>query len=610
VPEASRRDEESGEKPDERIDAVSGDGAPEGPEGFGDAEGERPSVTPGLLGHTDPDGTTPETIENFSISTTTTILEDWRTYGYTPPSGVPIGPLRRGAPGAAPWPDRMRTLLRTPMSERPAYERSHRLVAPAPEDRTALPSGTPGGGTSGGSGNISSGAGATAVGSAADLAGSGSSGSSAPRVLDLTLRIAELLLASGESAEDVEAAMLGVTHAYGLDRCEPTVTFTLLTISYQPSLVEPPVSIDRVVRRRGTDYTRLAAVYHLVGDITSEEASVEEAYRRLAEIRRNRHPFPGWAITVCGGGLTGAATLLVGGRLDFYAVVVFVAALCAHVVGDRLAWVLASRGLPEFYQFVLAAMPAAAVGIVLVFVDPSDTARASVAITGGLFALFPGRALVAAVADGLTAFYITAAARLLEVMYLVVGIVVGVLLMLYGGAGLGARLHPEQALLKHTDPPLQLVAAALLTICFAVMLQTDRHQLALVTINGAVGWSVFGALTVQAGVSPILATGLAAGLVGLFGQLASRYEYASALPYVTAALGPLLPGSAIYLGILGLAQGDPQAGIVSLSTAIATALALAVGVNLGGEIARLFMRIPYGEPGALLRRGAKRTRGF
>ena len=124
-------------------------------------------------------------------------------------------------------------------------------------------------------------------------------GPAVPRVLDLTLRIGELLLAGGEGAEDVEAAMFAVSHAYGLDRCEPNVTFTLLSISYQPSLVEDPVTASRAVRRRGTDYTRLAAVFRLVDDITTEDEDVtlEEAYRRLAEIRRNRHPYPGWALT-------------------------------------------------------------------------------------------------------------------------------------------------------------------------------------------------------------------------------------------------------------------------------------------------------------------------
>ena len=92
-----------------------------------------------------------------------------------------------------------------------------------------------------------------------------------PRVLDLTLRIGELLLAGGEGAEDVEAAMFAVARAYGLDRCEPTVTFTLLSITHQPSLVDDPVTASRTVRRRGTDYTRLAAVFRLVDDISTAE---------------------------------------------------------------------------------------------------------------------------------------------------------------------------------------------------------------------------------------------------------------------------------------------------------------------------------------------------
>ncbi len=92
-------------------------------------------------------------------------------------------------------------------------------------------------------------------------------------MLDLTLRIGELLLAGGEGAEDVEAAMFAVCRSYGLDRCEPNVTFTLLSISYQPSLVDDPVTASRTVRRRGTDYTRLAAVFQLVDDLSDAETA-------------------------------------------------------------------------------------------------------------------------------------------------------------------------------------------------------------------------------------------------------------------------------------------------------------------------------------------------
>ncbi|MGC5000639.1 MULTISPECIES: threonine/serine ThrE exporter family protein [unclassified Streptomyces] len=470
---------------------------------------------------------------------------------FTPATGVPMITLITDAP----WQDRMRTMLRMPVAERPALEPVVRS-----EDE----------------------------------------GPAVPRVLDLTLRIGELLLAGGEGAEDVEAAMFAVCRSYGLDRCEPTVTFTLLSITYQPSLVEDPVTASRTVRRRGTDYTRLAAVFRLVDDLTDAEAhlSLEEAYGRLAEMRRNRHPYPGWALTMASGGLAGAASVLVGGDA-----IVFVAAALGAMLGDRLAWLLAGRGLPEFYQFTVAAMPPAAIGVAFALADVD--VKASAVVTGGLFALLPGRALVAGVQDGLTGFYITASARLLEVMYFFVAIVIGVLTVLYFGVQVGGELNPDAALNIQSRPVLQILASMVLSLTFAVLLQQERSTVLWVTLNGGVAWSVYGALH-TANFSPVASTAVAAGLVGLFGQLLARYQFASALPFTTAAIGPLLPGSATYFGLLSIAQSHVDKGLVSLAKAVSLAMAIAIGVNLGAEISRLTLRI--GSPGK--RRAAKRTRGF
>ena len=493
--------------------------------------------------------------EGSAFSTPSTYSAQHAAAAFTPATGIPVVSLTKDLP----WQDRMRTMLRMPVAERPA-----------PEPRPKVEEGGP----------------------------------AVPRVLDLTLRIGELLLAGGEGAEDVEAAMFAVCRSYGLDRCEPNVTFTLLSISYQPSLVDDPVTASRTVRRRATDYTRLAAVFQLVDDLSDPEShiSLEEAYRRLAEIRRNRHPYPGWVLTGASGLLAGAASVLVGGD-----VIVFIAAMLGAMLGDRLAWLCAGRGLPEFYQFTVAAMPPAAIGVALTVAHVD--VKASAVITGGLFALLPGRALVAAVQDGLTGFYITASARLLEVMYLFVGIVVGVLVVLYFGVNLDAKLNPDAAVRIAERPGWQIGASMLLSLTFAVLLQQERATVLWVTLNGGVAWSVYGALHYPGGWSPVASTAVAAGLVGLFGQLLSRYRFASALPYTTAAIGPLLPGSATYFGLLSIAQNNVDKGLVSLATAASLAMAIAIGVNLGSEISRLFLRVPGGASAAG-RRAAKRTRGF
>lgn len=474
---------------------------------------------------------------------------------YTGPPGFPVTRLKD-----SPWQDRMRTVLRMPVDVRPV---------PDPSQRLAVETGP-------------------AVG----------------RVLDLTLRIGELLLSGGEGAEDVEAAMFAVARSYGLDRCEPTVTFTLLSITHQPSLVDDPVSANRTVRRRGTDYTRLSAVFSLVNDITAHEVdiSLEDAYRRLAEIRRNRHPYPGWVLTGAAGLLAGAASTLVGGG-----VLVFFAAALGAVLGDRLAWLCAGRGLPEFYQFVVAAMPPAAMGVALKMTELD--VRSSAIITGGLFALLPGRALVAAVQDGLTGYYITASARLLEVMYLFIGIIMGVLVVLYIGLQFGSNPQPEDVLQIEQRPLLQIAASMVLVFTFAILLQQERSTVWFVTLNGGIAWVIYGALHYAAKMPPVPSTAIAAGLVGLFGQLLARHRFSSALPFVTAAIGPLLPGSATYYGLLLIAENRLNEGLGSLTNAAAIALAIAIGVNLGSETSRLFMRIP-GAASAAKRGAAKRTRGF
>ncbi|MGH4033234.1 threonine/serine ThrE exporter family protein [Actinomycetota bacterium Odt1-20B] len=505
-----------------------------------------------------PASSTQET-ERSAFSTPHTYSSRNPPPAFTPAQGIPMVRLTKDVP----WQDQMRTMLRLPVAERPAPEPSQKQ-----EDDAGLP---------------------------------------VPRVLDLTLRIGELLLAGGEGAEDVEAAMFAVCRSYGLDRVEPTVTFTLLSISYQPSLVDDPVTASRTVRRRGTDYTRLAAVFQLVHDISDPEVdvSLENAYRQLAEIRRNRHPYPGWALTAASGLLAGAASVLVGGG-----VLVFVIAACGAMLGDRLAWLCAGRGLPEFYQFVVAAMPPAALGVAL-SLSHTQEVRASAVITGGLFALIPGRALVAGVQDGLTGYYITAAARLLEVVYLIVAIVCGVLLVLSLGVMLDATgLKPETTFEQvPTRPVVQILASMALSLAFAILLQQERNTVLAVTLNGGVAWIMYGALAqTNLKLSPVAATAIAAGLVGLFGQLFSRYRFASSLPYVTAAIGPLLPGSATYFGLLALAQNDMNRGLGSLTKAVATALAIAIGVNLGSEISRLFLTAPTAA--AANRRAAKRTRGF
>ncbi|MFF4926221.1 threonine/serine exporter ThrE family protein [Kitasatospora sp. NPDC001261] len=458
-------------------------------------------------------------------------------------AGARPGPDGDGT--AVPWPDLMLPLLRTPTADR----------RPAPEGAGADPP----------------------------------TGVEPARVLDLALLVGELLLASGEAAEDVEAAMLAVAHAYRVQPCDPQVTFTRVAISYQPGPSEPSLTAECWVRRPAVDYARLALVFRLVTEIAVGGMAVPEAHGRLVAARRRRRRYSGRLFVLSCGGMAGAATLLIGGRADARAWLVFASAVVAALVGERFSALVARHDLPAFYQFVVAAVPAAVIGILLSF--NGLHLRGSVVITGGLFAVLPGWPMVAAAQDGLAGFYLTAAARLLEAVYLMTGVVVGVMTVLYVGVNNGADLAAQDVPPGAVNPPLQLAAAVLLTLAFAVLLNTEPATLPAVLLNSAAGWTTYGVL-VNAGGEPILATGLAAGLVGLSGQLMARCRGSSALPHITAALGPLLPGSVLYFGMLAFVRGEPEIGLSGIGRAAAMAMALAIGVNLGRELARLFLPAP------------------
>ena len=401
-------------------------------------------------------------------------------------------------------------------------------------------------------------------------------------MLDLALRLGELLLASGEAAEDVEAGMLAVVYGYGLVRCDVNVTFTMLTIAYQATLAEPAWTASRGVRQRGSDYTRLAAVHDLVREISEGEVTAEEAYRRRLEIRRRRHPYPNRLIAAMTALLAGAASVLIGGSW-----LVFLSACAAALLGNLLASGLARRGLPEFYQYVVAAMPAATAGIALDLAHAD--VRASAVITGGLFALLPGRALVAAVQDGLTAFYITSAARLIiGLSSIVVGIICGISVVLRAGIAFGIDLNPADNLLIPSRPWLQTLAAAVLGLSFAIILQVRRLLLGYAVLSAALAW-ICDAGLLKAGADPAIAVAVTSALLGLGGQLLARRHATSGLPFTVPGLVALLPGSQQYIGVLFIVRGQTGLGAAHLFTAASTGLGLAVGVNLGGELARLLL---------------------
>jgi uncharacterized membrane protein YjjP (DUF1212 family) len=99
-------------------------------------------------------------------------------------------------------------------------------------------------------------------------------------VLDLTMRLAEVIFAAGAGAEDATAAMQAVTRAYGLKGTDADITHTLLTLTYEDQETHEAISRSRNVKYRNLDYAKLTAASALVAELIENPIDVPDSRRR------------------------------------------------------------------------------------------------------------------------------------------------------------------------------------------------------------------------------------------------------------------------------------------------------------------------------------------
>ncbi len=419
--------------------------------------------------------------------------------------------------------------------------------------------------------------------------------------LRLAMRIGDVLLASGMSANDVVRFALRITSAYGLTGVHVDVTHTSMAASFHPGPGLPPVTAIRVVRPTEVDYTRVRRLLRLCMRI-EKGLPVAEAAAELERIRSAPHPYPAWLSLVGHAGVGPAVSLLFTTNwkillLTFLTgcVVELITAFC-----DR-------RRMPPFFSLLAAAAMTTlvAAGItyagrhgVTFFVGLDPT----LVVVGGIVMLLSGVMMVGAVQDAIDQFYVTASARVLEVFMrtggIVGGIVVGLALAEYLGAPLTISAEP----IALGPLPAQFAAAGLVAITFGVYVYADAVTILLAATMALVGWAVYVA-ALELDVSAVPANTVAALLAAVVTTLIVRRRSLPGFGLITAALLPLVPGLAIYRGLLQLVGTEPGAAgdqatasatlLLALSVALGIGAGATLGIYLGRPIADTMRRISF-----------------
>ncbi len=402
------------------------------------------------------------------------------------------------------------------------------------------------------------------------------------QTFDLALRIGEVVLSSGAAAADAAASMMAVTSAAGLREADISVTFTELSISWQPSPYSPPETHIRNVKFRGLNYEKLTAVDHLVREIVAGRVALENARKQLDQIVSAPYPYPRWASTLGWGVMAAGVGLLIGGG-PLIMLTAFIAAAAIDISNRRLN----RQRIPLFYQQVLGGFIATMGAIGLHFLTPES--NVSQVVAAGIIVMLAGIAFVGAVQDAVTGYYITATARSFEALLLTGGIIGGVT----AGLAIADRFGIALAVMPYQTRglgylPIAILGASLAAGGFVFACYAPKRAIVAAVLMGALGQVGYRTMA-EAQLGIAWSTGLAAVLIGVVAYTVAGRMRIPPLVVVVSGIIPLLPGGSIYRGLYKMMEGDVL-GISSLAGAVVIAVALAAGVILGEYIAQPLKR--------------------
>jgi uncharacterized membrane protein YjjP (DUF1212 family) len=403
------------------------------------------------------------------------------------------------------------------------------------------------------------------------------------RVIDLALRVGEVLLSNGAGAADVSATALAVTTAGGLRGCAVDVSFTTITVAYASRPEAAPQTYTRTVTYRGTDYGLLVDVDQLVRELSSGSISREEAGSRLNVIRSTPSRYPHWLASAATGAMAAGVAMLLQGNL-----LAVVGAFGSALLVDQIVRMLTRWRIPVFYHQVAAGL---GVTVVAHGINELNVPVApSLIVAAGIVVRLAGITLVGAVQDALTGYYVTATARTFESMLLTGGVIAGVSLGLSAGVRLGFDLPLEAAVPNQlSDLPSALLGGTLVSLAFAVSCFGPTRALLPIAGVGLVGQAVYVPMTTAA-IGVAWSSAMAAVVIGVVSySLAGRFRVPPLIIVVSGIVG-LLPGLTIYRGLTELLAQDDLTGLLSLLTAMSIAIGLASGVLLGEYIAQPLKR--------------------
>ncbi|GAA2984183.1 threonine/serine exporter family protein [Microbacterium terrae] len=406
----------------------------------------------------------------------------------------------------------------------------------------------------------------------------------AVRVLELAVRIGETMLVTGAAASEVTLTIVRVAAVYGLEPVQVDVTYNSITAAYYRSGAPRPITLLRVVKGAAPDHEKLQGVQALVAAIT-DGLDLDAAVARYRVLRRTPFRYRP-TVVVLAQALLAVGVAVMFGSSWLVTALAFVAAALAALTQLGLA----RARVPFFFSqiagaFVLTLVAAMAPLLAYVGITDAATLRPSVIVASGIVLMLAGLTVVGAAQDAIDGFALTAGGRILELTTHTLGVVLGILAGLETARVIGLRVDAPDDALPLGPVPLQLVGAALIAIAVAVYNGAGLRIVLVSILLSLVAWvGYLGASTL--GFEAAAASGLGAFIGSFVGIVLAYRLHVPSIAITTAAILPMVPGAAVFRGLLTVVESGDSAtqlllGFGTLVSAAIVGVSLAVGASLG-----------------------------
>ncbi len=387
------------------------------------------------------------------------------------------------------------------------------------------------------------------------------------RALRLATEAGHILLENGAEISRVEDTMEQLCTAYGVDDESFFVLSNGIIATGQHYARAKHIPI------KGIQLSRVVEINQLSRDVSAGSCSLDELERRLQVIRSAKGK-PWWELV--SGIALGVAyfCILFGGSLQDAAATL----ACGLLLGLFMAFV--SPNLSRLMGNLFGGLVGGLLCIAA-YRLASATLHLPNMIIGTIIALVPGVPFTNGMRDLANEAYIAGTTRLTDAFLAFLCIALGVALALivdgwvYGGLmQLGAPMVDAAMSAWY----IQLLAAFIGTVGFAILFGTPRRYYLDCGLTGMAGWAVY--LAALASFSVVGAAFLGALTVALLSHGLARWRRCPVTVFLICGIIPLVPGGGIFWTAYHLVNNHLPLAAATGFTALKVTIAIAGGIIL------------------------------